>query len=340
MKTYDVIIVGAGPGGLAAARILGEAGKNILLLEKNESIGPKICAGGITLKDLHLGIPHNLEGRTYSEMAVYSPSGRKTVIRQERPFLRTTARETLGQWMAEQLKGFSVEVRTRTRVVTLDESSIVTAEGERLGFHALLGADGSLSTIRRLLGVPTRRVMPAIQYNVPDHYDDIAFFLDSDLFGAGYAWIFPHAAYTSIGCGAVSSTLSGPSLKDRFHAWIDKRHLSVGGAQLEGWTINFDYRGHEFGKVFLIGDAAGFTSGLTGEGIYFAMVSGEEVAKKILNPAYQTPHIRRLLSIKRTHERLLRALESGKRMRRFLHELAVLSTRNSWVASQALARFG
>lgn len=340
MKCFDVIIVGAGPGGLTAARTLGKAGKNVLLLEKNECIGPKICAGGITLKDLHLGVPHNLEGRTYSEMAVYGPSGRKTVIRQERPFLRTIARVTLGQWMAEQLRGLSVDLRTRTRVVSLDGSSIVTADGERIGFRSLIGADGSLSVIRRLLGIPTQRIMPAIQYNVSHRYDEMALYLDSDLFGAGYAWVFPYAAYTSIGCGAIPSSIPGSSLKERFHQWLFKHRFAIGAAKLEGWTINFDYRGHEFGNIFLVGDAAGFTSGLTGEGIYFAMVSGEEIAKKILDPAYQTPEIRRLLSIKRTHERLLRLLISGRMARRFLHELAVLATRNSWIAAKALSSFG
>ena len=42
MESYDIIIIGAGPAGLNAAKILGDAGRRVLLLEKNAEIGPKI----------------------------------------------------------------------------------------------------------------------------------------------------------------------------------------------------------------------------------------------------------------------------------------------------------
>ena len=49
---YDVIIVGAGPAGLRCAEILGQSKLSVLLLEKNAKMGQKVCAGGITRKDL------------------------------------------------------------------------------------------------------------------------------------------------------------------------------------------------------------------------------------------------------------------------------------------------
>ncbi len=47
---YDVVIIGAGPAGLSCAKPLQKSGKSILLVEKNDKIGPKICAGGLTTK--------------------------------------------------------------------------------------------------------------------------------------------------------------------------------------------------------------------------------------------------------------------------------------------------
>lgn len=64
----------------------------------------------------------------------------------------------------------------------------------------------------------------------------------------------------------------------------------------------------------MVGDAAGFTSGLTGEGIYFAMVSGMEVAKKIINKNYQCPKIKKILSIKKEHEKILKLLTINKNL--------------------------
>jgi flavin-dependent dehydrogenase len=56
--------------------------------------------------------------------------------------------------------------------------------------------------------------------------------------------------------------------------------------------------------VHLIGDAAGLPSGLTAEGIYPAVISGEEVARRILEPGFPMPKTRHWLTIKRSHDRL------------------------------------
>lgn len=340
MEHYDVIIVGAGPGGLTAARTLAKGGRSVLLVEKNPTIGPKICAGGITLKDIERGIPSELEGRTFSAMSVYGPRGNKTVIRMDRPFLRTITRATLGQWMARQLEGASVIVRTSTKVTAIRSGSIVLNGDEEVGYGHLIGADGSLSLVRRHLGIPVRHVVSAIQYDVPDHYEEIAFYLDGGLFGPGYAWIFPHLRSTSIGCGMLTTYAAHVPLRTALTLWLKKKGIDIRNAKLEGWNINCDYRGHTFGNIHLVGDAAGFTSGLTGEGIYFAMVSGEEIARKIIDPSYSQAELQRLLAIKRRHEKLLGWLAKGGIRQRFLHELAVIATRNQWVARKAVELFG
>jgi hypothetical protein len=51
-ESYDVVIVGAGPGGLSCARALAGSGQRVLVLEKSESLGKKICAGELTAKVL------------------------------------------------------------------------------------------------------------------------------------------------------------------------------------------------------------------------------------------------------------------------------------------------
>jgi geranylgeranyl reductase len=61
VETYDVIIVGAGPAGLLCAEILSGTDLSVLLLEKHESFGHKVCAGGVTGHDIEiLGIPDEL----------------------------------------------------------------------------------------------------------------------------------------------------------------------------------------------------------------------------------------------------------------------------------------
>ncbi len=82
--------------------------------------------------------------------------------------------------------------------------------------------------------------------------------------------------------------------------------LSIERTRFEAARINIDYKGFVFGNRFLAGDAAGFASGLTGEGVYQAILSGEEVARGILNKEYRYPGIKHLLKIKNRQESMLR----------------------------------
>jgi 2-polyprenyl-6-methoxyphenol hydroxylase-like FAD-dependent oxidoreductase len=61
---FDVIIIGAGPAGIACAEALAGSSLSVLLVEKNETVGPKICAGGLTRMAFDFGIPED-QARTF-----------------------------------------------------------------------------------------------------------------------------------------------------------------------------------------------------------------------------------------------------------------------------------
>jgi flavin-dependent dehydrogenase len=88
--------------------------------------------------------------------------------------------------------------------------------------------------------------------------------------------------------------------------------FSIEKTRFEAARINIDYKGFVFGNRFLAGDAAGFASGLTGEGIYQALLSGEEIAKGILNSDYRYPGIKHILKIKNRQESILRILSLNR----------------------------
>ena len=72
MKIVDVVIIGAGPGGLKCAETLGNSSLKVLLLEKNSEVGPKVCAGGLTGKGIeYLNIPSDLIEYKYNRVKLH-----------------------------------------------------------------------------------------------------------------------------------------------------------------------------------------------------------------------------------------------------------------------------
>jgi geranylgeranyl reductase len=318
VEKYETVIVGAGPAGLQCARILAESGKKVLVLERKEVIGSKICAGGLTAKDLTLGIPENL-GISFRRITMHTPYN-SDVIESEKPIITTVDREVLGQWMTKEAKNAGAIIKANTNVTEIRKNSII-ANDKEIKFRYLVGADGSASLVRKSLGLKTEEMLVAIQYITEKEFRNLEFFLDAKLFGSGYAWIFPHKGYTSIGCGCDPKFLSANDLRKNFHKWLKYMKIDVSNAKFEGAPINYDYRGYRFKNKFLIGDAAGFASGLTGEGMYFAMVSGQEVAKLIIDKNRHEPEgIERILRVKRSHEEALKLIEFSGPLKAVIYE--------------------
>jgi len=99
--------------------------------------------------------------------------------------------------------------------------------------------------------------------------------------------------------------------------------LTIERTRFEAARINIDYKGFVFGNRFLAGDAAGFASGLTGEGIYQAILSGEEVSKGILNRDYRYPGIKQILKIKNRQESILHILSLNRKIPKVVFNNAV-----------------
>ena len=98
---------------------------------------------------------------------------------------------------------------------------------------------------------------------------------------------------------------SGAQLKNRLLSWCENNRIPIDEKRIQAGWVNYDYRGVRFGKTFLVGDAAGLASGLTGEGIYPALISGQVVAKMILDPDYPALELRQLARNHRRHSAMV-----------------------------------
>lgn len=309
METIEHVIVGAGPAGLRAAQVLAERGREVLVLEKNAEIGPKTCAGGLSRKAVRELEALRLPDAVGLRLLVHASFPREGLVPLDpvRAIVRTVARRTLGAFQAVCALGAGAEIRTGTPVSRIDfDTRTLDAGGRPLRYRHLIGADGSASAVRRALRLPSPRAFYAGEFNVQGvRLPHLLVEHDGDVLANGYFWIFPHECYTSIGAGAhkgiVPPSRIRPYLQQRLRALC----VDADGTPYEGATIEVEHHGFDFPKgVHLVGDAAGVASGLTGEGIYAALVTGEEVARRILEPRYPSPKTRAWLRLKRVHDAL------------------------------------
>ncbi len=307
-ETTEILIIGGGPGGLACATLLAQHGVKVVLVERKVMIGPKVCAGGITWNGLLTYIPPTLIEQKFPEQHIVT-RWQRIVVTEQNPIIATVSRERLGQWMEEQAREAGVTILTNTRALALEKNkAVLEVEGNRrvdISFDHLVGADGANSLVRRSLGLPSRAMGIGLNCMLPGRYQQMEWHLHTNRFGYGYGWIFPHAEVVSVGAYGDVNNLSALILKKRLLHWAADQGFTLNPDAIRAGLVNFDYRGVHFDRTWLVGDAAGLASGLTGEGIYPALVSGQAVARMILDPGYAATELTGLVKKQRQHRQII-----------------------------------
>ena len=220
MKSFDVIIVGAGPAGSFAAERLVSAGVRVALVDGRPPGEPKACGGGVTSKALKAW-PHLLEaaGRTIYELDMYSPSGKHLHLKLDEPFavysriafdsfLRERARKTGAEVLADKIpaRGFK----------RIEDLWIIrTQGGEELSSKFLVGADGANSAIAKQLAgpLPPAEMEVAFGYRAPligsGEDATVVAFLPR---WVGYAWAFPRIDHISFGIATTQDAFDHDAL--------------------------------------------------------------------------------------------------------------------------------
>lgn len=317
MEHFDVVIIGAGPAGLKCAELLGGSSYKTVLIEKSDTIGTKICAGGVTVNP---GLPDYMLQKINSFRRQYVILNGKEYIFDMKNPLMIIDREALGKFQLDLIKDYkNIMVEKGTKVTGIvndgdgivppDESGkskkyIVTSQGEKIGFTFLVGADGSQSITRKFLGLESKFHIGA-HYKIPVVFDKMVWFLNPERLGTGYCWIFPHTEYTSCGVYYDPELLSFSESKNVLDDMLDDFGLNYAGVEFRGFPVNCMYDGLKFDNVYLCGDAAGIVFPVTGEGISTAIESGSYVAGDILG---RQDHFAGLESILKHRKRQSRCL--------------------------------
>jgi geranylgeranyl reductase len=299
---FDVIIIGAGPAGLECARLLQESSLSVLILERKRVIGPKVCAGGVIETIETFDLPDRKLRSFYREYVVI-----KKRIHQfsSRIPIHVVDRYALGQYQWGFLKNASnIKMMTETSVNRVEKGRVFTKK-EIFGCKYLVGADGANSIVRRFLNLPSQYTI-GVYYDIPEIKKQLIFHLNGRSLKTGYIWEFPHQEFTNVGIYYNPRFLRTKNARQELHRYMQKRNYKPQRRAYRAFPIMYLYKGCRFeNHVFLAGEAAGLASKLTGEGISYAMISGREIARRILNPGYAMPNLARVLKSKQRQERLL-----------------------------------
>ncbi len=294
MQRYDVLVVGAGPAGSAAAIHLARGGARVLLVDRARFPRDKPCGGGITgraLKQAPCDISPVVERVVHTfEFRL----GRRRFSRSStEPLILMTQRRRLDAHLAEQAVVAGAEFRDGCRVGQLEiEDGGITASvrGEPVGARFLVGADGANGIVAKAAGLGEGIVRGvALEGNVSwklldqERYATTAV-IELGSPAGGYGWLFPKGEHANLGVGGWAG--EGPQLRDHLARFASAYSVNPDAlTELRGHRLPMRRVGASTpasASVVLVGDAAGLVDPLSGDGMYEAFTSGRLAAAAIL----------------------------------------------------------
>lgn len=299
-KSYDVLVVGMGPAGATAAYELSRAGMSVLGLEKQMHPRYKVCGGGLSVRidqilesDFKAVVEHTVYGIqfTYGGEEPF-------LIESPRPIAYMVMRDRFDHLLVEKARRAGAEVHEDERAVgflQLPEGVEVITDRGRYRTKVLIGADGANSIVAQRL-FPTRRLrrMPTLESEIgigqaPVYPGEGKILIDLGATACGYAWIFPKKERLSIGVAEFRGKAASPKgVFDRF-VRDEKGLASMDVPQPVGHPLPLYSSGGGMAPVglvrhraLLVGDAGHLVDPLFGEGIYYAVRSGQIAAASVL----------------------------------------------------------
>lgn len=276
----DVLVVGAGPAGSAAARAAAAAGADVIMLDRRRVLGqPARCAGFVPLPALSLPeLSADTVIQRIDTMLTFTPDG---VCRETASPGYIVRREQLDRSLAGLARRAGARVFVGARALSRhgETTSIETAGGPvDIRSAITIGADGPISVAGSWIGAANRSFAAAAQCQLPLQSASSAIRIHfSQSLPGGYGWLFPSGGVAKVGIGIERGIGLSPreALK-----WFVRKMVAEGLVQdqptfltgglipVGGPTIN------RRGSILLAGDAAGLCHPLSGAGVALALESG------------------------------------------------------------------
>jgi geranylgeranyl diphosphate/geranylgeranyl-bacteriochlorophyllide a reductase len=297
IKHAATAIIGAGPAGSLAAAKLARAGRRVLLLDEKPA-WEKPCGGGITHKAIAqypFLLDAQIERNWVSECEIVSPGGRHVRFELDQP-IAIFSRRVLNGLLLDMAIQAGAEFR-QSRVTAIDGRPgcwRLRSSDADMQAQYLIIATGARNPFRAQFSCPFAPVdlMATAGYFVPGTSPAMQLQFLPGLHG--YIWIFPRANHFSAGiCGKVNG-LSTIHLRGLLEKSLSAAGLAFAGTKfyahlLPALSLTTLRQAPVSGEGWaMVGDAAGFTDPITGEGLYYALRSADILSEVLLQERPET----------------------------------------------------
>lgn len=316
MKEYDVVIAGAGPAGSTSAYYLAKSGLRVCLLDRCYFPREKTCGGGLCSHVSKFSFIDKSFFKTASSAATIYGSRALSGVEYaaDREIVYQTDRKYFDHHLCLHAVKAGADFIENERVTNLQREGhrlhVYTSGGKYTG-RAVIGAGGVFcpvaTSVRKQNGLPsswdTGQLFYCLVSEIPVDESEIekrfgkgrncVLFFPDHIRG-GYAWAFPKKNSVNAGLGSYISALKSYGAFKAFYEYIDLlKHLDYlpqeqpcadikGGVLPAAGPLKKTYTDN----ILLAGDAAGFVSAFSGEGIYYAMDSGR-IASEVLLRSFE-----------------------------------------------------
>ncbi len=314
---YDVLVIGAGPGGGSAALHAARAGLSTLIVEADPEVGTPVhcgeCLSELAVENLDLQIPDHVKALDVKGIRVIFPDGTEKLLTEKGYVLE---KHLFEQWLCDEAIAQGAELRLGHRVTSMEriynsenQFSYWEIDGKGDGFplqcKSVIDASGVSGAASKLLDMGTQiEVIAGFQYEILDVENDgyLDFYIWPKYSPHGYVWMIPKEGGRA-NVGLVTTDKKGAiKYLDSFiqDTYLDGKPAVNPPWRKEGMKVRpfggtipiSGPRSVTVGDgLILVGDAAGFTSPLFEGGSHLALWSGREAAKTIASAIESKQHL-------------------------------------------------
>jgi geranylgeranyl reductase len=299
VKSYDAVVVGGGPAGATAAQTLAETGASVLLIDKPGRIKP--CGGAVPPKLIRdFKIPDSQICARTRGARILAPSGLEVDMPIDQGYVGMVDREHFDEFLRERAVQAGAERRNGAvqhlerdaegaAIIVFSPTDAPDSEA-RVKARVVIAADGARSKLAKQEVKGADKVKSVFAYHeivrAPEngdgaHYDpercDV--YYDGRISPDFYGWVFPHGETASVGTGSQVKGFSLRSAVKDLRAASGMDDCEI--VRREGAPLPYKPAPRwDNGKdLVLAGDAAGAVAPSSGEGIFYAMISGQWAAE-------------------------------------------------------------